>query len=103
MGTIYIRNMDNRVHMLLKKEADDRNVSMAELCRNVLTNYAVSAETNRIGDKYKSFVEDMLQLYHAELENFRQLQEYSEQLLQDNRILHEQMSQIVERIGEHIE
>ena len=103
MGTIYIRNMDNRVHLLLKKEADERNISMAELCRNILTNYAVSAETTRIGDKYKSFVEDMLQIYHADVENIKQIQEYSERILQENRQLHEQLSQLVLKIGENIE
>lgn len=102
MGTIYIRNMDNRVHLLLKKEADERNISMAELCRNVLTNYAVSAETSRIGDKYRSFVEDMLQIYHADIDNFKQIQDYSERMLQENRKLHDELAELVRKLGENI-
>ena len=71
MGTLYIRNLDERTHAILEKNAKDKNISVSELVRNILQNYAITADLGNIDDKYRSFTEDVLQLYKSEMEEVR--------------------------------
>lgn len=73
MKTIYVRNVDERTHIMLKKAAKERDISMSELVRQLMDGYAMRTEVENLDQKYRAFATDLLALQRAEQENLQRL------------------------------
>lgn len=73
MKTIYVRNVDERTHAMLKKAAKAKGISMSELVRQLMDSYAMRTEVENLDQKYRAFAEDLLTLQRADQEDLQRL------------------------------
>ncbi len=100
MGTLYVRNLDERSHAILEKKAKEKKVSVSALVRSILQNYTVTADLESIDDKYRIYTDDMMNLYKLEVEEVRAqsqmiLMQFMEKLQRDE-LLYEKIREYFE-------
>lgn len=81
MKTIYVRNVDDRTHAVLIKAAKSKDVSLSELVRQIIDNYAARGDVESIDQKYRSFAADMMALYRADQEDMKKIIEMAARVL----------------------
>lgn len=72
MKSLNIRGIDERLYLTLSEQAEKQEMSVPELVRKVLANYAAAPELLAIDAKYRIFLDDVQQalaLDLAELKN----------------------------------
>lgn len=92
MRTLYVRNVDDKTLVALEQEAKERNISVAELARQILNSYVTVAEVNNINDKYRAFTEDLLRLYRYDQTEMKQMIERCIDLADRNEELYQRLS-----------
>lgn len=73
MGTLYVRNVDDKVMAELKAQAKEKGVSTSELARGILLSHTLQKEVGSIDDKYRNFVEQMMAIYQINLDEIKAL------------------------------
>ncbi len=91
MRTLYVRNVDEKTLAAIEQEAEERDISIAELVRQILNSYVTVAEVNSINDKYRAFTEDILGLYRYDQEEMKQLMERCNELAERNEELYNRL------------
>lgn len=92
MRTLYVRNVDEKTLAAIEQEAEERDISIAELVRQILNSYVTVAEVNSINDKYRAFTEDILGLYRYDQEEIKQLMERYNELAERNEELYRRLA-----------
>ena len=97
MAILYIRNLDERVMAVLRQQAKTAGTNPTELARRILARYAANPEILGIDDKYRSFTEDIMALYQANMEELKMLMQRNLQLAEVNEQLLQKLEELVEK------
>lgn len=97
MATLYIRNVDAKTHAVLEKIAEEKQISVSELIRRVLFNYASTEDLQNIDNKYRAFTQEILELYHYDHAQLEKLAEQNQELIHQNEELYQRVLLLLER------
>ena len=62
MKSLYIRGMDETLYLALSEQAEKMELSLPELARRVLANYAAAPALAAIDHKYRVFVDEVQEI-----------------------------------------
>ncbi len=82
MYTITIRKIDDDIAAKLKEIAARKNMSLENLARTLLTDFALHPDIKFIDEKYQAFFKDVLALYQTSFDDMQLQLEKNNMLLE---------------------
>lgn len=93
MKSLYIRGMDETLYLTLSEQAEKMELSLPELARRVLANYAAAPALVAIDHKYRVFVDEVQEVLALDFANLKNLTEELAIMLQTSQ---EMMQELME-------
>ena len=93
MKSLNIRGMDETLYLALWEQAEKMEMSLPELARRVLANYAAAPELAAIDHKYRVFVDEVQEVLALDFANLKNLTEELALMLQTSQ---EMMQELME-------
>lgn len=81
MADIQVRKIDAAVKKKLDSLAKEKGLSLSQLIRNILTDYALHPDIKNVDDKYEVLVSNIVSLYTEQQEVFKEQIEINNRLL----------------------
>ena len=85
MKSLYIRGMDETLYLALSEQAEKMELSLPELARRVLANYAAAPALAAIDHKYRVFVDAVQEILALDFANLKNLTEELALMLQTSQ------------------